>query len=262
MTREEFYKLANEHSEPPESSIFELQIFSYDDEAPGYSYNNETKTWSFKLYLCFDRLYTSLDKAQQALKDYLSEADNDIHSCKITRIPVDVDNKEYGGHLGWWLYDGSGRLIDRSMCDLYHSVMEDVNYGIFFGRSPEQIRFHDGDIVEVHPGEQGDVHLAIINGTPGTVEDVWKLYQEREERWGPKPEGIFKGDYFLDELSDSYFLAGDIGDDFDPDLSPACLMKPTFPVPEEAQKELQAKYDYWLKRTEEDTNNDNEMQTQ
>ena len=259
MTKEDFLKYANERPEPPEPSIYNLQVFYYTDDDEGYKLNVENGQWEYKIYTALWRIYTTKEKALEALHDYLNKKHYPgeiIHSAMIWRGAVDIPvSQRIDGHLGKWLFDSKGNLIEQSACDGFHMNDADVPYGVYFGRTESEIRFQEGDIVEIHPGDTGNVYLGIINGIPRNVDEMLNLYEQNVESFGP-PKKKFSLDYFADAMSDTYFIAGKPEDEFDPDISPCYIMKPTFEPPEEAVKELNEWYNAWKKRVENDDEED------
>lgn len=255
MNRETFFKYAHERPEPPEPSVYNLQIFYYCDNEEGYHQNTENGQWEYKIYSALWRTYTTKEKALEALHDYLNKkhySGEIIHSAMIWRTAVDIPVSQHiDGHLGKWLYDSNGNLIEQSVCDGFHMQDEDHLYGKYLGRTESEIRFQEGDIVEIHPGDTGQVYLAIINGLPRTIEEMWEMHQRREQALGPRIKK-FSIDLFADIMADFYFIAGNPEDEFDPDISPCYIMKPTFEPPEEAIRELKEWYDAWKARVEND----------
>ena len=90
------------------------------------------------------------------------------------------------------VYDGEGKLIDRSYCcsrfSIYYPGVCDLPAydrhpdETFRGRNAEQIRFQKGDIVEVYRGNE--VKLAIVVGTPLTTEWIWERNQAAKDKRG------------------------------------------------------------------------------
>ena len=245
MTKEQFYNLAATRQEINSPSICRLIVRTYDKEIKRY------RKWRGKDDYYFDiatrsNLYSSKDKAESALSKVISEAEqfnHAVHSAIIERIPVDIHLEE-GGQLEWWLYDCCGTEIDRSVCT-WENGEELSLRDVYFGRTPEQIRFQKGDIVEVVQGDK--VFLVVLNGSPQTVEQMWKRYENMVakrglEEVGTYPEGYFESSVF----SDTYFFLEKDG--FDPDFFPYYFVKPTFKIPAKAEAELKERYTRWKEK--------------
>ena len=249
MTKDEFYNLALERPVSENESVYELKVYDYDNDIQGYCRQTDGK-WSFEIRCCFNRLYSTLEKAEKAMRKFIKSeryTDTIIHSAETWRVPVNapvVDS--ICGDLGWWLYDSKGNLIDRSVCDMYHIENEESHYGVYFGRKDSEIRFKSGDIVEVRNIGNEKPYLGIINDAPLTIDEMWKVYEKRVKHWGPQKIKNFSNDYFADVMSDCYYIVGE--NDFDLDISTVYVKQPSFPPPEEAILELNEKYEKWMNR--------------
>ena len=130
------------------------------------------------------------------------------------------------------MYDGEGKLIDRSYCcsrfSIYYPGVCDLPaYArhpdeTFRGRSAEQIRFKKGDIVEVYRGDE--VKLAIVVGTPLTTEWIWERNQAAKDK-----RGLDKLPY--DETDDSYTVIDGPGYEYHDHVPSLYVFAPHYHVP-------------------------------
>ena len=187
-------------------------------------------------------LFTSREKAEKALITFIKE--NEIHSATIFQELINVDIGD-GGRLAWWMYDNKGNEISYSVCT---GLLKDTYGGellekedVYFGREAEKIRFKLGDIVEVFDDDKA--FLAVLNGVPATIEQMWKLHERNKKIDGRLNVSEFETDYFGDVFDDAYFYISENG--FDPDVPPFMVIKPWFPVPEEAERILKARFQRW-----------------
>lgn len=246
MTKEEFLRYAQNRETPANKSVYELRVFDYDGEITGYK-KQKDGSWSFNIRQCFTRLYSDFKKAEIALKEYVNSdryTDSIIYGAEVWRICLDIPIYEINGDLGWWLYDSTGKLIDHSVCDMYHIDNPDYPFGVYFGRKKDEIRFKEGDIVEITSPNREEVYLGIINDLPPTNDQMWELYQRRVNHWGLQKNKNFSCDYFSDVMADCYYIVGN--EDYDPDIPVISLRRPTFTPPKEALVELKKRYDRWI----------------
>ena len=133
-------------------------------------------------------------------------------------------------------------------------LLDSVGNGHFKGRTPDQIRFHPGDIVEVIGEWQAE--LCVVWHSQPTVEDYenkrqyWlENHKKRCQKWGIeyKEDEVFHWDY----TDDSYtvFSLGEGDTHFHPE-SPK-VFRPTKPVPKSLRTKLKAKYEEQLREEEE-----------
>jgi len=181
--------------------------------------------------------YSTRAKAEAALQKYV-----DWHSQ-----PLDEDDEpdRDGSRLGYQLFERSvdrgrgccpyflsvrsytpdGKLLDESLTSNEDGVE-------FTGRAPEDIRFHQGDIVEVLFG--GYAQLAIVQSPPPD-----KAYWEAKKAQ--------YADFFMDDSDECYlvFLLGE-GDTHE---HPQCwrVFPPSKPVSKSLEKRLRDKLAELLK---------------
>ena len=150
----------------------------------------------------------------------------------ISELPVGLMHYEHEC-LSHRMYDGEGKLIDQTYCssgfNLYYpgiceeSECEKQPDEIFHGRPEEKIRFHRGDIVEVHCGDE--VKLAIVVGSPLTTKWVWESIPRLKER------GIGMDDMPYDETDDTYTMIDGPGYEYHEHVSAMQVFAPHYHVP-------------------------------
>lgn len=167
----------------------------------------------FGIYV-YKYMFLSLAEAEIILSyDLLSERHrlmlrtfNDITGTKSERGLPELSNTfgyqisrlGFGPHgtrdfyIQYWMYDSEQKELDRSSCSSYHWNMPGV-YGKFLGRLPEDIRFREGDIVEISISRGKDVGkccstLGVIIGTPLTVREQWEQAKDGINRLAEEGE--------------------------------------------------------------------------
>ena len=243
MTKDEFIRLATTPKHYPETSVFTLRLFLRREDVGCYLIVDELGQCEIPLS-CLKGIYSSKEEALRAFHDYRSPPDfpsMKIHSARIERTPLNVavNTDEI---IEWWMLDSMGKEIDRSVCSDFHS-QDTKNYlGAYFGRTPEKIRFKEGDTVEINQyDENRSVRLGIITCLPPSVEDIWERYNQFSRTHGKVPDDDYR--YFPDSMSDSYFAL--CLDGTDVQLAPSEIINPTYPIPETIQKRLQDIYSVW-----------------
>lgn len=242
MTKEEFYRLAENRPVIKGASIYKLTVREINNNVSGYTRDSKTGDWFYEINRELN-WYTMKDKAVKFLKKYIKEAETHyykrIHSAVIERIPTNIPVED-GGQLEWWLYDSTGREIDHSVCawELNDEPKLQDNY---FGRKPDEIRFKPGDIIEII--HEDKVVLSILSGLPKSIDEMWNIYQDRFQREGIElDKRIMRGEFY-DSMSDMYYYLRSDGNTMDE--VPDDVMSPIFEPPSEAQEELSGRYNRW-----------------
>ncbi|MCM1139315.1 MAG: hypothetical protein NC453_12165 [Muribaculum sp.] len=101
----------------------------------------------------------------------------------------------------------------------------------FWGRSPEQILFHPGDIVEIL--SDNVAQIGIVLEIPMTMDAVWEEVVQYQSSFGGKP--IMPGTFLHDISEDVYKVIGIDGEIVD--IAPICL-RPPIKTPSCKQREL------------------------
>lgn len=166
-------------------------------------------------------LFTSHSEAESYMIRFIQEesmqSDDDsgyeFYCHRIVQIPIGKSESQEGAS---WLYDSYGNLLDYQ------------NNLTYYGRTPERLRFHEGDIVEVV--DRNVVRLAVVSYPSLTVDDCWQRYEEYTA-------GEYD-DYVADPLDDSCIVFYGPGrDDFDHVVS-VNIMKPHFFVTDELKNRM------------------------
>lgn len=168
---------------------------------------------------------------------------NVVLSYKITEI--ELDTEAWGDMQSVRTYTAAGEPNDECLLD-------DMCERHFKGRTPEQIRFRPGDIVEVI--NEWKAELCVIGHTQPTTEDYARYRQRCWEYCGKdcsKPSCCDKSIEYKEEnclfhwdYSDDCYLMYSLGEDdthFHPE-SPK-VFRPTKPVSKALQEKLKAKYE-------------------
>lgn len=181
LTFEQFKALAMREPDVTGNWLYELASTEYDNE-------DENMYPQFELGLTTRYLFTRLEDAERFMRERLAAPS--IYNFIITQLPLGVDVSEHGAK---WLYDSTGKLLDRTTT---HWIDSDGLDSIYFGPAREP-RFHRGDIVEVW-GRDKKVNLAIVLHEPNPLEWYWERYQKHGK------------DYYFDSSDEEmyYLLEG------------------------------------------------------
>lgn len=242
MTKEEFYKLAINHPIIDSPSIYQLIVRTYDKEIRGYKKCRGKKEYYFEVD-SRSNLYSTKEEALAAFRQYINGSGRMgqiVHSAVIERLPINLP-LENSGLLEWWLYDKRGIEVDCSVCS-WENGEELLLRDVYFGRSLQQIRFKEGEIVEFVQGNRA--YLVVLNGVPQTIEKMWKRYENMVDKKGLEEPGTYPEPYFASSIfSDTYFFLEENG--FDPDFFPYYFVKPSFKIPKNVEEELKGRYNRW-----------------
>lgn len=241
MTKEEFYKIATNRPKILGDSIYKLIVREIDNDFSCFIKDPESGEWYYEISREYN-WYTTKEQALKYMRLYLQNKEDHyrkrIHSFLIKRIPANIPVED-GGYQEWWLYDKNGKEIDKSVCT-WEINEEPSETSLFMGRLPEETQFQMGDIVEII--DDNKVFLSVINGLPSSVEEIWNLYEKRIRNCKNKNNRAVPLSLF-DAMADMYFYIQANG--YDPDTSPYCVFKPSFPVPEKAKEILYRRYSTW-----------------
>ena len=128
------------------------------------------------------------------------------------------------------VYDGEGKLIDRSYCCSRFSIYYPgvCEFALAYNRHPDETfrgrnaetgsDCQKGDIVEVYRGDE--VKLAIVVGTPLTTEWIWERNQAVKDK-----RGLDELPY--DETDDSYTVIDGPGYEYHEARSVAVCLRPS-----------------------------------
>ena len=197
MTYEEFKQLAEHPQHRDVPAIFKLEVLETEElEEKKRSHYPKYKVNTY----CPQAFATTLEEAERLMhqdvqyRKKMKEEDDyplDTFCYYISEIPLGLLHYDREC-LSERVYDGEGKLIDRSYCcsrfSIYYPGVCDLPAydrhpdETFRGRNAEQIRFQKGDIVEVYRGNE--VKLAIVVGTPLTTEWIWERNQAAKDKRG------------------------------------------------------------------------------
>ena len=204
----------------------------------------KTKTCDLGLFSTLANAEKLMHRDVKKCQRYEQEQQKDVAAnheivlaYKITERELDVGYGDYIQSVR--TYTAEGTTNDECLLD-YRCERH------FKGRTPEQIHFQPGDIVEVITSWWAE--LCVVGHAQPTVEDYennrqhWlENHKKRCEKWGIEynEEGAFHWDY-----SDDCYLVYPLGEDnthFHP-VSPE-VFRPTKPVPKSLRDKLRAKYE-------------------
>ena len=179
--------------------------------------------------------FSSREKAERFMRQYIADS-LDTSTFAFFIYENTVDGVRYSTRFACksrYSYTADGKLND------YSEVSTDGR-ARYYGRTPDRIRFHRGDIVEVTDYEC--VQLCIVAGPPRTVEECQDMMERCKERLRkylnrePTPKEV-AADYPLDDTDDTYCVLEHYGDGAHYHPSTISLFKPTRKITK-AQREL------------------------
>ena len=182
----------------------------------------------FKVYWIQLKIASSLPLAEDYLAKYVHDPGNreDVYVFYIREVPVDVPAPGVQC-LSERVYGPDGQLIDfRDF-----SSVDEVP-GVFEGRTPERIRFKQGDIVEVLGMDE--VELAYVAGGPVSHEEAARI----------NSEAIIT----LDVTDDSYTVFLGPTFSFHQHIDALCVFKPHFKVPGPMLRRIEKSKECWNRR--------------
>ena len=237
MTYEEFKQLAEHPQHRDVPAIFKLEVLETEElEEKKRSHYPKYKVNTY----CPQAFTTTLEEAERLMhqdvlyRKKMKEEDDyplDTFCYYISEIPMGLLHYDREC-LSERVYDGEGKLIDRSYCcsrfSIYYPGVCDLPAydrhpdETFRGRNAEQIRFQKGDIVEVYRGDE--VKLAIVVGTPLTTEWIWERNQAAKDK-----RGLDELPY--DETDDSYTVIDGPGYEYHDHVPSLYVFAPHYHVP-------------------------------
>ena len=182
-------------------------------------------------------LYPDLKSVEFMLKRFVGKEmfNKDLFAIYVYELPFskDVENNLY---QRLWVYDNRGNLISQSVCS---ALVEDIDQSCakFRGRSPRQISFQPGDIVEIYDHDHKTVKPGIVVESPLTIEQCWKIQELIKEeciKEGIPAEDV-DNNYYLYSTDDIYLVA-DI--DNQTTVKATNVFPVSAPVPDEIRERL------------------------
>lgn len=166
---------------------------------------------------------SSLEATEDYMRRYVSL--EDVYVFYIRELPVDLPSL---GHecISERVYGLDGELIDFRRFSTVQSS------GVFEGRSPEEIRFKPGDIVEIL--DLDEVHLAFVAGVPTSREEAKRINND----------GIIR----LDVTDDSYMVFDGPGYCYHQHIDALRVFAPRFKIPNPIRRSIEKSSQTWLRR--------------
>lgn len=255
-----FYKLWRLRCKATDYERHEVKGESLNYKIPykGFLWRFPIKDWHHMEFV----YYPTFEEAYRAMMDN-EVVDNSIvysNSQQEYTFGYHISRLGFGPHgtrdfyIQYWKYDSNQVEYDRSSCSSYHFNMPGI-YGKFLGRFPKNIRFQEGDIVEISVSRFEDAGkcystLGIVIGTPRTVRQQWEWEEaginELAEKGAPNPiEKYFeKPDCWGVDIEEYFILYGPYEESmrFATFEHPQEVRPPSFDVPEEAKETLMKYY--------------------
>lgn len=273
ITYKDFEKFVRNRPQPDNPSFYKLR--RYQCTATGYD-RHEVKRislnkdilfkgymWRFPIrslnemeyeyYPTFEEAYTSMME-----RDGLNESSSHPYPKPTYTFCYQITSLGFGPHgrrdfyLQYWQYDADRRQFDWSSCSSFHWGQPGI-YGKFLGRSPEEIPFKVGDIVEIGVSRFEDKGkwystLGVMIGLPRSVNNIWDAINDDLNNHVAKGNSIESFFYEPDHNGvdgEEYFI---LYGPYDESLRyttfrhPIEVRPPSFPVPDKARAELTKYY--------------------
>ena len=281
MTFDEFKLLAENPPRKDEPTIFRIKIYMVDmwnvDKLSGIT-DEDSETLSaeeleqrrlyypsFQLDHYLEYYAQDLASAESIVSEQaaaLTKQNAVVYCCVVDELPFGENAMR--DYVSSRLYDATGKLVEQSLCSTYSNEERD-DYRHFRGRTDEQLRFHEGDIVEVMYGDS--VELAIVVGVPASVDWCYRyglrVVESMRKRCPDMSEEeltrlSFSKWYMLDDTDDSYMVINEAAEvHIDgkgneelhwPHDHVSCLrvLNPRFPIPIEIEKRLKELYQQFI----------------
>ena len=182
----------------------------------------------FKVYWIQLHMASSFTLAEDFLKTYAQDPQNreNVYAFYIREVPVDVPAPGVQC-FSERVYGPDGQLIDFRD---FSSVDEAL--GVFEGRSPERIRFKQGDIVEVLGMDE--VELAYVANGPVSREEAARINS--------------KAIITLDVTDDSYMVLLGPTFSFHQYIDALHVFLPHFKVPGPMLRRIEESKECWIRR--------------
>ena len=252
MTFNEFKQLADNPPRKDEPSVFKVAVYGIDTiEMDQESENGDIESPrhreyypEFPLYCNHEVLSATLHDAEAMMMRLFRDVPN-AYCAVITELPFGDDIRS--DYVSVRVYDNNGSLIDTSKCSSFITEERD-DYRHFRGREPEEIRFEEGDIVEVFGGDC--VSLAVVVGLPPSVEFCFGIAtrmcgsnkRNREMTQQQWEDCCFNRGYLVDATDDCYTVVDGPGYIHHEHIPSWCVFKPHFPIPKHIEEKLHHDY--------------------
>ncbi len=259
MTFDEFKELAQNPPRKEQDTIFVLSRTVIDElpercrqHYPEYEITRDRETGYFH----------TLEEAEGAMRKHAEKVRKGLseeYSLEYETYCYEIKERPMG-ELGYAstvvthrVYDADGCLTEQTLCATGCFTHEDYIYGIFRGRTEEQMRFKPGDIVEFVRCNK--VSLGFVVCQPLGVEDCWRMLQKhvkaREtliaETGDPHDGGM--PEYFgSDDSDDCYVVLTTSQYISHRHVSVTNVFAPHFPIPNYIRKRLETAYRKFVER--------------
>lgn len=219
MTYEELncMALASQRTDSP--AIFLMEIVTIKDlQGKKRQHYPEYRTCTYS-----EAFTNTLDEAEELMMADVSKRngkeDEQVFCYYVTEKPLGkvLYKRDY---ISKRMYDATGSLLEKSYCNSLSYTESSLSINTFYGHPEDAVRFHVGDIVETYRGDV--VSLAVVAGTPPSVERCWSVFNKHEKR----------GDlYPFDDTDDAYTVLTGPGYGYHEHISPLNVFTPHFPIP-------------------------------
>lgn len=210
------------HMTPISKSVFQILVVYY---------RRPRKYPVFKVYWIQLHMASSFTLAEEFLNTYVKEPHNreDVYALYIREVPVDLPAPGYEC-ISERVYGPDGQLVDFRD---FSTVSESPD--VFEGRSPDRIRFKQGDIVEVLGMDE--VELAYVANGPVSREEAARI----------NSEAIIT----LDVTDDSYMVFLGPTFSFHQHIDALRVFPPHLKVPGPMLRRIERSKECWIRRINE-----------
>ena len=275
MTFEEFKQLAIEPPRKQEKTIFRITVVTIDTWSLDFSDLNKITEEDYEAIQALSdeerearRMYypsfSVEDVCRKAYADTLEDAEQmvqriatevqDVYCIYVTEYPLNELLCWVGNYVTERVYGPDGKKIDeRLFCDSFTDARDAFRH--YRGRLPEQIRFKEGDIVEVLRGNK--VTLEVVVGVPASVDWCYQYaLKGLNSKYNPgktdaeREQWAFGRGYMLDVTDDSYTVVDGPRYDYHDHPDALRVFAPRFPIPAEVEQKLRSDYEAIIKSKE------------
>lgn len=226
MTYEEFNRKAMTQRSPDSPTIFLVEVVSIAD-LPGKKRQHYPR---YRTSIYSEALANTLEEAEALIMADVARrkegCDEPVFCYYVTEKPLGkvIYRREYFSKR---MYDARGMLQEKSYCSSLCYTEGAVSDNKFYGHPGDTVRFNVGDIVAVCRGDE--VSLAVVVGTPPSVERCREIFNRCEKRGEPYP---------LDDTDDCYTVIDGPGYSYHDHISTLNVFAPHFPVPPYMERRL------------------------
>lgn len=226
MTYKEFNCIALASRSTDSPAIFLMEIVTIKD-LQGKKRQHYPK---YKICTYLEAFTNTLDEAEELMMADISKRngkeDEQVFCYYVTEKPLGkvLYKRDY---ISKRMYDDTGTLLEKSCCPSFGYANRTLSSHPFCGRPENAVRFHVGDIVEVNRGNV--VSLAVVAGTPPSVERCWEVFNKNEKKWYLYP---------FDDTDDVYIVLNGPGYGYHEHISPLNVFTPHFHIPTQMERRM------------------------